>query len=146
MLLAHSRTMIDSGGHTNTAGLAVLVVDDEPVLRSMIARALDAEGFTVVLAADGMEAWGLIEEGNGPFDLLVVDMIMPRWDGTTLIRRVRAERPDQKVLLITGRADQGLHAALPQDIPIMLKPFTPDDLVRTVRSIVLPSTEVSVGM
>lgn len=128
-------------------GLSVLVVDDEPVLRSMIARALEAEGFSVVLAGDGMEAWGLIEEGNGPFDLLVVDMVMPRWDGTTLIRRVRSERPAQRVLLITGRADQGLHAALPRDIPVMFKPFTPDELVRTVRSIVMPrSRGASVGM
>jgi len=89
-------------------GSAVLVVDDEPSLRVMIARALQADGHTVVLAGDGMEAWGLIEEGNGPFDLLVVDMVMPRWDGTTLIRRVRAERPAQRILLITGKPDRTL--------------------------------------
>lgn len=119
-------------------GSAVLVVDDEPVLRAMIARALEADGFTVVMASDGMEAWGLIEEGNGPFDLLVVDMVMPRWDGITLMRRVKAEHPAQRILLITGRADRSMDARIPANIPLLLKPFTPDELVRTARSVMSP--------
>ncbi|MGH7499025.1 MAG: response regulator [Gemmatimonadales bacterium] len=119
-------------------GSAVLVVDDEPALRAMIARALEAEGFTVVLAGDGMEAWGLIEEGNGPFDLLVIDILMPRWDGATLMRRVRAEHPAQRILLITGRIEGGVPGSVPKDVPILLKPFTPDDLLRAVRSVIMP--------
>jgi DNA-binding response OmpR family regulator len=119
-------------------GSAVLVVDDEPSLRVMIARALQADGHTVVLAGDGMEAWGLIEEGNGPFDLLVVDMVMPRWDGTTLIRRVRAERPAQRILLITGKPDRTLDGSLPANVPVLLKPFTPNELVLAVRTAIMP--------
>ena len=119
-------------------GSAVLVVDDEPSLRVMIGRALQADGYTVVLACDGVEAWGLIEGGNGPFDLLVVDMVMPRWDGTTLIRRVRAERPAQRILLITGRHDHALETGLPANVPILFKPFTPNELVRAVRTAIMP--------
>ena len=86
----------------------ILVVDDEPALRGMIARTLEAEGFGVVMASDGLEAWGLIEEGNGPFALLLVDLVMPRWDGTTLIRRVKEHQPAQRILVITGRAEPDL--------------------------------------
>jgi two-component system, response regulator YesN len=83
------------------------------------------------MAGDGLEAWGLLEEGNGPFALLVVDLGMPRWDGTTLIRRVRAEQPAQRVLVITGHPE--LLQALPPSMSILLKPFSPTDLVRAVR-------------
>lgn len=122
-------------------GPAILVVDDEPALLALIARALEAEGFSVAVAGDGMEAWGLIEEGNGPFDLLVVDIVMPRWDGTTLMRRVRAEHPAQRILLITGRTDGILHESVPADTPLLLKPFTPDELVRAVRSVLMPRSQ-----
>ena len=122
-------------------GQAILVVDDEPALLALIARALEAEGFSVAVAGDGMEAWGLIEEGNGPFDLLVVDIVMPRWDGTTLMRRVRAEHPAQRILLITGRTDGILHESVPADTPLLLKPFTPDELVRAVRSVLMPRSQ-----
>lgn len=120
---------------------SVLAVDDEPALRVMIARALQADGFSVVLASDGMEAWGLLEEGNGPFDLLVVDMVMPRWDGITLMRRVKAEYPAQRILLITGRIDRGLDASVPANIPLLFKPFTPQELVRAVRSAMSPRSQ-----
>jgi DNA-binding response OmpR family regulator len=116
----------------------ILVVDDEPALRTTIARALEAESFGVVLASDGLEAWGLIEEGNGPFALLVVDLIMPRWDGTTLIRRIRAEAPAQRVLIITGRPDARFEEDVVRNIPVLRKPFSPDDLVRAVRQAIRP--------
>ncbi len=120
---------------------SILVVDDEPALRVMIARGLKADGFTVVLASDGMEAWGLLEEGNGPFDLLVVDIVMPRWDGVTLMRRVKAEYPAQRILLITGRVDRTLDASVPPNVPLLLKPFTPDALVRAARSAMSPRSQ-----
>lgn len=99
----------------------------------MIERALEAEGFVAVMASDGLEAWGLLEEGNGPFALLVVDMVMPRWDGTTLIRRVREDYPAQRILIITGRPDADVDNDLLRNIPILRKPFAPDDLLRAVR-------------
>jgi DNA-binding response OmpR family regulator len=114
------------------------VVDDEPALRTLIARTLQADGFAVVLASDGLEAWGLLEEGNGPFALLLVDLVMPRWDGTTLIRRVRAEQPAQRVLIVTGQADPHLLGQVSRNIPVLLKPFSPDDLLRAVHQSLRP--------
>jgi len=103
----------------------------------MIARTLEAEGFGVVMASDGLEAWGLIEEGNGPFALLLVDLVMPRWDGTTLIRRVREQQPAQRILIITGRPEPELLEQVPR-IPVLLKPFMPEDLLRLVRQSLRP--------
>lgn len=116
----------------------ILVVDDEPALRAMIGRTLEGEGFAVVMASDGLEAWGLLEEGNGPFALLLVDLVMPRWDGTTLIRRVREQQPAQRILIITGRAEPQLLDQVSRNIPILLKPFTPEDLLRVVRQSLRP--------
>jgi DNA-binding response OmpR family regulator len=116
----------------------ILVVDDEPALRSMIGRALQSEGFAVVMASDGLEAWGLLEEGNGPFALLIVDLVMPRWDGTTLIRRVREQQPAQRILIITGRVEPELLEPVTSNIPILQKPFTPQDLLRFVRQSLRP--------
>lgn len=104
----------------------------------MIARTLQAEGFAVVLASDGLEAWGLLEEGNGPFALLLVDLVMPRWDGTTLIRRVKAEWPAQRILIVTGRADPAVLEQVSRNLPVLLKPFAPDDLLRAVHQSLRP--------
>lgn len=116
----------------------VLVVDDEPALRGMIARTLEAEGYSVVMASDGLEAWGLIEEGNGPFALLIVDLVMPKWDGMTLIRRVREQQPAQRIMIITGRVEPETLEQVSRNIPVLLKPFAPDDLLRLVRQSLRP--------
>lgn len=109
----------------------------------MIARTLEDDGFGVVLASDGLEAWGLLEEGNGPFALLLVDLVMPVWDGTTLIRRVRAEQPAQRVLVITGRPEPELLEGVSRNIPVLLKPFTPSDLRRAVQLALTPRSRAA---
>ena len=113
---------------------AILVVEDDPEVRELIARALEAEGLTVVLASDGQEAWGLVEEGNGPFAVMIVDSLMPRCDGPTFIRRVRGRRPRQRFLVISGRVDQDVRTGVPSDIPDLMKPFSPSELVSEVRT------------
>ena len=116
----------------------ILVVDDEPALRGMIARTSGSRGLRVVMASDGLEAWGLIEEGNGPFALLLVDLVMPRWDGTTLIRRVKEHQPAQRILVITGRAEPDLLEQVSRHNPVLLKLFSPEDLLRVVRQCLRP--------
>lgn len=68
----------------------ILVVDDEPLLLSVYAARLRAEGFEVVTAADGQEAWELIKSGNIP-DLLFTGIIMPRMTGFDLVRKMQAD-------------------------------------------------------
>jgi two-component system, cell cycle sensor histidine kinase and response regulator CckA len=114
--------------------LTVLVVEDDPEVRALIARALQADGLTVVQTSDGQQAWGLIEEGNGPFDVMVVDSLMPRCDGPTFIRRVRERRPGQRFLVISGRVDRDPRVGVPSDIPVLDKPFSLEVLVSAVRA------------
>jgi DNA-binding response OmpR family regulator len=65
----------------DTQGVRVLVADDDPGVRTSVAAALRREGYTVELASDGMEA--LERLGGGPFDCVVLDVLMPWLDGLT---------------------------------------------------------------
>jgi CheY-like chemotaxis protein len=79
----------------------VLAVDDEPSIRDFIARVLRQPGYEVTVAADGAEAMR-IAETEGPFDLLVTDLMMPGIRGDELSQRLRHGTPDLKVLYVTG--------------------------------------------
>jgi two-component system sensor histidine kinase ChiS len=91
-------------------GLRVLVVDDEPVNREVLAQHLAHQGYEVMLARDGDEALALLE-GEGRPDLLVLDVMMPKRSGYEVLERVRAdaEHGQLPVILLTARA-------LPEDL------------------------------
>ena len=89
----------------------VLVVDDEEPIRTFIARVLVGEGYEVTLAADGPEALEIAER-EGPFDLCVVDMLMPLMNGDEVARLLRRADPDLKVLYFTGYSDRLFREAL----------------------------------
>jgi CheY-like chemotaxis protein len=82
----------------------ILVVDDEPSVRTFVERALHETGYEVVTAPDGPEALGLVLQQ--PFDLCVVDVMMPRMNGAELGCRLRQINPDIKVLYFTGYSDR----------------------------------------
>ena len=89
-----------------TAGRSrVLVVDDEESIRTFTQRVLRDAGYEVVLASDGPEALSLAET-QGPFDLFVIDVVMPHMMGNDLARRLRARDPDMKALYFTGYSDR----------------------------------------
>jgi PAS domain S-box-containing protein len=83
------------------AGRRVLLVDDEPMVRETLAAGLEGVGFVPIMAAGGAEALALLAAG-APIDIVVTDYAMPGMDGLTLVRKVRAARPDLPVLLLTG--------------------------------------------
>ncbi len=89
----------------------VLLVDDEPVVREVLAGQLADEGFEVAEAADGAAALALIERG-GPFDLLVTDLAMPGQDGVALIREAQWRRPGLPAILLTGYAGEAAALAV----------------------------------
>ncbi|MDT0630295.1 response regulator transcription factor [Rubrivirga sp. S365] len=115
----------------------VLVVDDEPDLVELIQYALEAQGFTVLTAADGVEALALAEAERP--DLLVVDIMMPRMDGIALTAQVR-ERGALRltpILMLTARTDErdeiaGLQAGADDYLP---KPVSPKRLVSRVKAL-----------
>jgi CheY-like chemotaxis protein len=107
----------------------VLVVDDDPAVRHMLGRMLVEDGFTVVEAADGLEA--LDQVARQPVAVVVTDVRMPRMDGHELARRVAANWPRIRVLLVS--AYPGESTELPNRW--LTKPFRPEEFVAIVRSL-----------
>jgi two-component system, cell cycle sensor histidine kinase and response regulator CckA len=84
----------------------VLVVDDDPSIRLFAERALGQAGYEVVVAGDGMAALELVAAPGRPFDLFVLDLMMPRMTGDQLAIVLRRVEPDIKILYLTGFGDQ----------------------------------------
>jgi DNA-binding response OmpR family regulator len=117
----------------------VLVVDDEPVVRDVVARYLEHEGFETLLAADGDTARALIEEREPT--LVVLDVMLPGIDGLSLCRWIR-ERSSMPVILLTARgeeADRIVGLDLGAD-DYMTKPFSPRELTARVRAVLRRGT------
>ncbi|MSQ17631.1 MAG: response regulator [Dehalococcoidia bacterium] len=116
----------------------VLVADDEPELRARMARTLGDLGYTVLEAGDGEEARRVAQARNGDtINLLVADMVMPKLGGVELAREFKAQRPDAKVLFVSGYSEDPV---LAQDddrrgMDFMQKPFLPATLARKVREL-----------
>src|SRR6266849_4315258 len=88
----------------------VLVVDDEQSLRKVLAATLQREGYEVTVCGDGEEAIAALERDGA--DVVVTDLVMPRMDGLTLLRKVVARHPDVPVIVVTahGRIDSAVEA------------------------------------
>ncbi|WP_067464770.1 response regulator transcription factor [Actinomadura macra] len=113
----------------------ILVVDDEPAVRESLSSSLTFEGYTVVEAADGAMALDRVE--REPPDLVVLDVLMPRMDGLTTCRRLRALGATMPVLMLTARdmvGDRvtGLDAGADD---YLAKPFELDELLARVRAL-----------
>jgi CheY-like chemotaxis protein len=113
----------------------VLVVEDEEPVRSLARRLLANNGYTVLTAESGAAALTLLADRREPIDLLLTDVVMPGMSGRQLAERLRASRPDLKVLFISGYTDDDIiqHGVLEPDTPFLAKPFTPDALLRKIR-------------
>jgi CheY-like chemotaxis protein len=107
----------------------VLVVDDEAIVRSWIARLLQAEGHSVQEAGDGAEALQMVGSDPVGFDLIITDIRMPVVNGWELGRRIQERWSNLPVLYISGYdlEQPGRHGGT-----FLRKPFEPDELVRMV--------------
>ena len=115
-------------------GTTVLVVDDEPIVREVVATYLRREGYRTLEAADGLSARDLIE--RNPPELVVLDLMLPGMDGLELCRWIRA-RSEVPVIMLTARgeeADRIVGLDLGAD-DYVTKPFSPRELVARVRTV-----------
>src|SRR6266436_96102 len=110
--------------------IVILVVDDEVIVRDIVQRILTKEGFAVLAAADGAEALELFQTFPDTIDLLLTDIDLPRLDGFQLAKRVRLQKPEVKILFMSGKLDMVTETMLANFLP---KPFQPNTLVEAVR-------------
>jgi CheY-like chemotaxis protein len=125
------------GGQHIAAGEAVLVVEDEPVVRSVIIEMLRDEGYRVLEAVDGPSGLRVLRE-TPQIDLLVTDVGLPGMNGRQLADQARETRPDLKILFITGYAESVAMAKgfLLPGMEMITKPFDLDNLSRRIRAMV----------
>jgi PAS domain S-box-containing protein len=120
-------------------GARVLVVDDDPDVRRFIVDLLDDSGYGVVSAVDGPQGLKALEE-QGPFALLLLDFAMPGMTGSEVARHVRAQNPDQQILMMTGYLE---HEAVLSELgaqPMLQKPFDPSELLFRVAAMIARET------
>jgi len=117
----------------------ILLVEDDEQVRASTSTILERHGYTVLRASHGEEALQLSELFEGPIDLLVTDVVMPRISGLDLAAHLCRLRPGLKVLYVSGYADGPLleHGALAPDIVLLPKPITPDGLLSKVREVLM---------
>ena len=118
----------------NARQSTILVVDDDRDIRSLLAEQLSAAGYRVFTAADGAEMRAHI--GRGPADLVILDLNLPRQDGLSLCRELRAGS-NMPVIMLTARAEPidrilGLEMGADDYLP---KPFEPRELLARIRSV-----------
>jgi two-component system cell cycle sensor histidine kinase/response regulator CckA len=115
------------------AGATILVVDDEPGARTIVARTLEGSGCLVRQAADGVAALELVDR-HGPPDLVLTDLSMPGMGGVELAGHLRARWPQLPILFMSGYAEEHLRRAgtINGTQQVIEKPFRSDVLIRRV--------------
>ena len=105
----------------------ILVVEDEPPVRQLIAAYLKGAGYSVLEARDGQEAFIVFQKHADTIDLVLTDLHLPYLKGELLIREMRRRRPELKIVAISGYDEPP-----PDGTPFLPKPFTPDEIVTAV--------------
>ena len=117
-------------------GMRVLVVEDERKVASFIRQGLEEEGHTVEVAGDGIAALDLVLEAPA-YDLIVLDVMLPRLDGFSVLRKLREQRVPTPVLMLTARdtvTDKVTGLDLGSD-DYLTKPFAFDEFLARVRAL-----------
>jgi len=114
----------------------VLVVEDEPLVRELTCRILRESGYTVLEAADGIEAYNRAVEHRGEIELVLTDVVMPRMGGVRLVSKLQTARPGIKALFVSGYADRAvMYRGLPDSrVAVLQKPYAAERLLRMVKA------------
>jgi signal transduction histidine kinase len=131
-----SATLAAAGTPTAPAqGEVILLVEDEPAVRSLTRRILERHGYTVIDAATGDEALAIFEREGSRIQLVLTDVVMPGLRGPELVAELERRRPGLPVLFMSGYADDDLvrRGVFPEHVAFLKKPFTHHDLLEIVR-------------
>jgi two-component system cell cycle sensor histidine kinase/response regulator CckA len=120
----------EAGGGNET----ILLVDDEPSLRSLVARALTSKGYNVLQAENGARALDVADAHKAPIHLVISDIDMPDMDGPELFRNLRRWYPRLRFLFISGRMqDAEADVSIDGRTAFLPKPFSMEALYTFVR-------------
>lgn len=110
----------------------ILIAEDDPQVLKLLMETLAGAGFAVLAAENGEIALNVARQHQGSIELLITDVHMPSLDGFDLQERLRQERPEAKLLVISGALPQSIRG---RDFPLLRKPFHPMQLTQKVREI-----------
>ena len=121
-----------------TKETVILLAEDEAVVRNLVRLMLSKEGYAVLTANDGQEALELCEKFADPIHLLLTDVVMPRMTGLELAERIREQRPETKIMVMSG---QTATTILEKNTPdaFLRKPFVPPTLLQCVQRVLTSS-------
>ncbi len=127
--------------------MRLLIIEDNLKLGKSLKRGLEQEGYAVDLALDGDEGWKLLLAGRGEYDIVILDLMLPKIDGLTLCRSIRKENVGTPVIMLTARDTvedkiAGLDAGADD---YLLKPFSFDELLARLRACLRRPREVLPG-
>ncbi|MDF7798156.1 ATP-binding protein [Pontiellaceae bacterium B1224] len=119
-----------------TGGPTILLVEDDPMIRTLVAQTLEMQKYNVVLAEEGWEGIKVARNHKGKIDMLFTDVVMPGLGGAELAVAAQELYPEIKVLFMSGYSrSQLIEEGVPPDAAVLEKPFTPDKVVSMVRSL-----------
>jgi CheY-like chemotaxis protein len=115
----------------------ILVVEDEEPVRKLAVRLLKKQGYRVLEAPDGGQAFLLCEKHHEPIHLILSDVVMPGINGRELVERLQRIHPEAKSLYMSGYTDNVIvhHGILMNGVEFIQKPFTLESLARKVREV-----------
>ena len=115
-------------------GQLILAVDDEPFVLRAVTTALAVEGLGVIVAENGAAGLEAFLRAPEQFDLVLADVVMPLMTGLDMAKRIKAIRPELPIVLMTAYSDAVIETLGDIRLPLIRKPFLPDELVRAVRA------------
>ncbi len=114
-------------------GRIILVVDDSEAIRNITKSVLEANGYKVLLAADGKDAIRVFTEHSNEIALVLTDMVMPEMDGVSAVSAIREIRSDIKAIAITAYVDSAQYVDLLGEVDaIIRKPYEIEMLLSTI--------------
>ena len=135
--LEYNPAVIKISSEKMTGTEAILIVEDEEIVRQFVARTLYENGYAILTAGSYLEAKKIMMEHANPIDLLITDVVLPQTNGKEAAENLMQLQPSLKVIFMSGYTDSAIvhHSIIDEKVNFLQKPFTTDVLLAKVRDI-----------